>query len=62
MVQMTQISGKPDSADRERAGDRARTFFDSLWKQGDDSKLETSAFEQARYARLLELLGGQAEP
>lgn len=45
-----------DSADRERAGDRARRFFDSLWNQGDYWKLETCAFDQARYARLMELL------
>ena len=56
MAQMTQNSESPDSADLERAGDRARTFFDSLWNQGDYWKLETSAFEQARYARLMELL------
>ena len=46
-----------DPVDRERAGDRARQFFDSLWNQGDYWKLETSAFDQARYARLMELLG-----
>ena len=46
-----------DPADRERAGDRARRFFDDLWNQGDYWKLETSAFDQARYARLMELLG-----
>ena len=46
-----------DPADRERAGDRARSFFDGLWNQGDYWKLETSAFDQARYARLMELLG-----
>ena len=45
-----------DSVDRERAGDRARQFFDSLWNQGDYWKLETCAFEQARYARLMEFL------
>ena len=56
MAQMTQNSESPDSADREWAGDRARTFFDSLWNQGDYWELETSAFEQARYARLMELL------
>ncbi len=46
-----------DPDDRERAGDRARRFFDGLWNQGDYWKLETSAFEQARYARLMEILG-----
>jgi SAM-dependent methyltransferase len=44
-------------ADRERAGERARRFFDDLWNQGDYWKLDTSAFDQARYARLIELLG-----
>ena len=48
-----------DPGDRERAGDRARRFFDGLWNQGDYWKLETSAFEQARYARLMEILGDQ---
>ena len=51
-----------DSDDRERAGDRAQQFFDSLWNQGDYWKLETSAFEQARYARLMELLSDRRYP
>jgi SAM-dependent methyltransferase len=47
---------EPDAADRERAGERARRFFDGLWDQGDYWRLETSPFEQARYARLMEVL------
>jgi SAM-dependent methyltransferase len=46
-----------DPVDREGAGDRARRFFDGLWNQGDYWKLETCAFDQARYARVMELLG-----
>jgi predicted TPR repeat methyltransferase len=42
--------------------DRARQFFDSLWNQGDYWKLETSAFDQARYARLIELLADRHYP
>jgi SAM-dependent methyltransferase len=50
---------EPDADDRERAGDRARRFFDGLWSQGDYWKLETCKFEQARYARLMQLLDGR---
>jgi SAM-dependent methyltransferase len=51
-------SGKePDANERERAGDRARHFFDGLWSQGDYWKLETCEFEQARYARVMHFLG-----
>jgi predicted TPR repeat methyltransferase len=48
----------PDSgaANPERAGDRARRFFDDLWRQGDYWQLETCEFDQARYARSLQLL------
>ena len=33
-------------------------FFEDLWKQGDRWDLETSSFEQAKYARQLEILDG----
>ena len=35
--------------ERERAGSRARAFFNGLWEQGDYWQLDTSAFEQAKY-------------
>ena len=37
---------------------RARKFFEKIWRRGDSWKLESSAFEQAKYNRQLELLGG----
>jgi SAM-dependent methyltransferase len=40
-------------------GDQARAFFDELWQKGDHWQLETSAYEQAKYARQLELIGGR---
>jgi hypothetical protein len=47
----------PDAAARAAAGERARSFFDDLWKQGDYWKLETGQFDQARYGRTMQLLG-----
>jgi cyclopropane fatty-acyl-phospholipid synthase-like methyltransferase len=35
----------------------ARSFFDSLWKEGDYWELETSEFERQKYAAQLMLLG-----
>jgi cyclopropane fatty-acyl-phospholipid synthase-like methyltransferase len=46
----------PDAPDRGGAGERARLFFDDLWTQGDYWRLETSEFDQARYARSVQLL------
>ena len=46
----------PDVPQREGAGERARLFFDELWAQGDYWRLETSEFDQARYARSLQIL------
>lgn len=42
--------------EREQAAGRAQTFFDGLWTQGDYWQLESSPFEHAKYARVLELL------
>src|SRR5689334_5412466 len=39
------------------AGEKARTFFDDLWRRGDYWNLEGSAFEQAKYARQLQCIG-----
>jgi SAM-dependent methyltransferase len=49
-------------SDREDAGQRARSFFDDLWQQGDYWALETSAFEQEKYAREIALLAGHRYP
>ena len=38
---------------------KAQAFFEDLWAGGDPWELESSAFEQAKYARQLELLGGR---
>lgn len=44
---------------REQADpkEKARDFFDDLWSHGDPWKLSSSAFEQQKYARYMELLG-----
>ena len=51
-----------DVADRERAGNRARLFFDDLWTQGDYWRLETCEFDQSGYARSLQLLSDRRYP
>ena len=38
---------------------KAQAFFDDLWKRGDPWKLETSEFEQAKYERVIGILGGR---
>jgi SAM-dependent methyltransferase len=38
---------------RDSIGHKAEAFFDDLWGKGDPWELETSAYESARYARLL---------
>jgi SAM-dependent methyltransferase len=43
----------------EQAGDKARAFFEELWKRGDYWELESSPFEAAKYARQLELVSGR---
>ena len=42
--------------DREATSRRAQAFFEDLWKRGDPWELESSAFEQAKYARYLAML------
>lgn len=37
--------------------EKYRTFFEGLWRKGDPWGLDTSAFEGAKYARQMELLG-----
>jgi SAM-dependent methyltransferase len=37
-------------------GERARTFFDDVWKQGDPWEFGSSDFERERYRQLLEVL------
>ena len=44
---------------RARAGAQATEFFEKLWSEGDYWALESSPFEQLRFARLLEFLGPQ---
>jgi len=38
---------------------KARDFFEDLWKQGDPWELDSSEFEQQRFARLLAMLDGR---
>jgi len=48
--------------DRERAAEKARDFFEDLWRQGDYWDFERSPFERERYARLVALLEGRHYP
>lgn len=43
-------------AERRLIDEKARTFFEELWKQGDPWELESSEFEQAKYARQLRIV------
>ena len=45
--------------ERELIDQKARAFFDDMWKSGDPWKLETSEFEQDKYMRQLALLKGR---
>jgi predicted TPR repeat methyltransferase len=45
--------------ERELIDQKARAFFDEMWKGGDPWKLETSDFEQDKYTRQLALLEGR---
>jgi SAM-dependent methyltransferase len=40
-------------------GVQSRKFFEQLWSQGDPWELQTSRFEQERYAHLLRVLAGR---
>ena len=42
--------------EREQIYHKAQSFFDDLWRRGDPWELETSNWEQERYARLLAML------
>jgi len=46
--------------DTESAGERLAAFFDEAWRQGDPWQFETSPYEQAKYARQLELLADRS--
>jgi SAM-dependent methyltransferase len=48
--------------DRERAGEKAREFFDNLWSKGDPWNIETSEVTQRTHARLISLLEGRRYP
>lgn len=45
--------------DRKIIGEKAKDFFEDLWKQEDPWGLESSPFEQAKYAHQLALLLGR---
>ncbi len=45
--------------EREILHRKAQAFFEDLWNRGDPWDLEASLFEQAKYARQVELLAGQ---
>jgi SAM-dependent methyltransferase len=44
--------------ERTRIDQQAREFFEGLWQRGDHWELESSAFEQTKYTRMLALLDG----
>lgn len=46
-------------SERALIGERARTFCDNLWQQGDFWNFETSEYERARCTRLLAMLAGR---
>ena len=45
--------------DRDRAGQQALEFCEGLWQRGDPWELESSAYEQARQARLIAILAAR---
>src|SRR5262249_32481234 len=49
-------------AERTLLDQQAQGFFEELWQRGDHWEFESSAFEQAKYAHLLSLLGGRRYP
>jgi cyclopropane fatty-acyl-phospholipid synthase-like methyltransferase len=42
--------------DRKNIHDKAEAFFENLWRKGDPWELETSAFEQQKYGRQIQIL------
>jgi SAM-dependent methyltransferase len=52
-------TGEPRGFDPAAARGEARRFFDELWSDSDPWDLESSGFEQRRYARQLALLEGR---
>jgi SAM-dependent methyltransferase len=49
-------------SERDALNRQAERFFDDLWQRGDPWELANSEYEQARYARLITLLGGRRYP
>jgi SAM-dependent methyltransferase len=52
------MSDDESAADRKRANQKARKFFDSIWRSGDYWTLETSDFERAKYEHEIAMLDG----
>jgi SAM-dependent methyltransferase len=48
--------------DLERLGEKAFEFAEGLWQRGDVWEFDTSEFERARWARLIEVLDGARYP
>ena len=48
--------------DLERLGEKAFEFSEGLWQRGDIWEFDTSEFERARWARLIEVLDGVRYP
>jgi SAM-dependent methyltransferase len=46
-------------SERDEASLAARAYYEDLWKRGDPWDTDTSEFEQAKYSRELEVLGGR---
>ena len=45
--------------ERKIINQKVHTFFDDLWKRGDPWELESSDFEQGKYRRQWQMLGGR---
>lgn len=48
--------GEEATPEHRLINEKARTFFEELWKQGDPWELESSEFEQAKYVRQLGMI------
>jgi SAM-dependent methyltransferase len=48
--------------DREQLGEKALEFSEGLWQRGDFWEFDTSEFERAKWARLIEVLAGARYP
>jgi hypothetical protein len=55
---LSPMSDDASAAYRKRANQKARKFFDRIWRSGDCWNLETSDFERAKYEHEIATLDG----